>query len=193
MLRRMPPRVFVSDFDENGILNFLATNGGTTAYVNPHTTRRVIVTLSSKHHSCATEGGFIGRSPPTGRPHHSTTDAAGSWVAIQLPLPLILTMYTLRHGFPNTAHVLRNWNLEGSNDGVTWVVLRTHANDASLPAQAHSTASWDVDSGGRAFARYRVHTTGTNSSGCHYLAMGGLELYGTVEGGVRFAPGQVRV
>jgi E3 ubiquitin-protein ligase HECTD1 len=191
MLRRMPPRVFVSDFDENGILNFLATNGGTTAYVNPHTTGRVIVTLSSKNQSYATEGGFIGHLPA--ERHHSTSDAAGSWVAIQLPLPVILTMYTLRHGFPHTTHTLRNWNLEGSNDGVAWVVVRTHVNDASLAEQAHSTASWDVDSGGRAYSRYRIHSTGKDSRGNHYLAMGGLELYGTVEGGVMFAPGQVRV
>jgi E3 ubiquitin-protein ligase HECTD1 len=193
MLRRMPPRVRVSDFDENGILNFLATNGGTTAYVNPHTSGRVIVTASSLHRDSVAQG-FIGRSPPTTYSGYNVTNnGAGSWVAIQLPLPVILTMYTLRHGRPQPGYELRNWNFEGSNDGVAWVVLRTHANDASLAALAHSTASWDVDSGGRAYSRYRIHSTGTDSSGYHFLAMGGLELYGTVEGGVRFAPGQVRV
>jgi len=194
MLRHMPPRVRVSDFDENGILDFLATNGGTTAYVNPHTSGRVIVTASSIHRGHGTAEGFIGRSPPTTmNGFNCTNSAADSWVAIQLPLPVILTMYTLRNGFPHMASVLRNWNFEGSNDGVTWVVLRTHVNDASLAAQAHSTASWDVDSGGRAFSRYRIHSTGPHSHGNHHLAMGGLELYGSVEGSLRFAPGQVRV
>jgi hypothetical protein len=197
MLRRMPPRVFVSDFDENGILNFLATSGGTTAYVNPHTTGRVIVTASSMHAQTRDADGipgFIGRSPPAAAKRHSYTDnEVDSWVAIQLPLSVILTMYTLRHGLNNTNAVLRNWNFEGSNDGVTWVVLRQHVNDASLAERAHSTASWDVDSGGRAYSRYRIHSTGKDSHRNHYLAMGGLELYGTVEGGVMFAPGQVRV
>jgi hypothetical protein len=193
MLRRMPPRVRVSDFDENGILNFLATSGGTTAYVNPHTSGRVIVTASSIYAGGTAEG-FIGRLPPTTNSGYNVTNnAAGSWVAIQLPLPVILTMYTLRHGSPQPGCELRNWNFEGSNDGVAWVVLRMHANDASLAERAHSTASWDVDSGGRAFSRYRIHSTGTDSSRHHFLAMGGLELYGSVEGGVRFAPGQVRV
>jgi hypothetical protein len=189
ILRRMPPRVYHHDFDDNGILNYVATNGGTTAYVNPHTSGKVVVTPSSMSPNYCTVEGFIGRSPPTtGGGFNFTNNVAGSSVAIQLPLAVSVTRYTVRHGrVDQQHHVLRNWNFEGSNDGVEWVVLRQHANDQSLAARAHSTASWDVDNGDRAFSRFRILATGPGSSGNNYLAVGGLELYGQVG----FAPGQV--
>jgi hypothetical protein len=185
ILRRMPPRVYHHDFDDNGILNYVATNGGTTAYVNPHTSGKVIVTPSSIYPGHGTVEGFIGRLPPRG--HTLTNDAAGSSVAIQLPLPVSVTRYTLRNGRATTDmyYVLRNWNFEGSNDGVEWAVLRQHANDQSIALQAHSTASWDADNG---LFTHRILATGPDSSGSNIVAVGGLELYGQVAG---VAPGQV--
>ena len=188
-MRRMPPRVYESDFDTNGMLYWLGTNGGTTAYVNPHTAGRVVVTPSSIFTGHTSE--FIGHVPPLGHGGQCYTESLeGSSVAVQLPLAVIVTRYTFRHGNNNPACTLRNWNFEGSNDGVEWVVLRQHVNDRALPQLTHSTASWDVDSNGRAFSHYRIHQTGINSPGIHNLLMGGLELYGSLDG---FAPGLVNV
>ena len=63
----------------------------------------------------------------------------------------------------------------GGND---WVLLRDHANDASLPAVTMSVAAWPVDAKGVAFRRFKIHRTGVNFSGDNYLMCAGIELYG---------------
>jgi hypothetical protein len=186
-MRRAGVLEYESDFDTNGVLFLLGTNGRTTAYVNPHTTGKVVVTSSPITNG--TLEGFSGHARPPGDGYNFTTNVAGSFVALQLPLALAVTRYTFRKDAQGGCYALRNWNFEGSNDGVEWVVLRQHVNDQSLAAQQYATASWDVNPDGLAFSHFRIHQTGVNSSGNHYLMMGGLELYGRVVGG--FAPGTV--
>jgi hypothetical protein len=188
-MRRAGVLEYVSDFDTNGVLFLLGTNGRTAAYVNPHSTGKVVVTSSPI--SSGTLEGFIGhgRPPVTHGGSNYTTNVAGSFVALQLPLAVAVTRYTLRLDAQGARHVLRNWNFEGSNDGVEWVVLRQHVNDQSLAARKFATASWDVNPDGLAFSHFRIHQTGVHLDGNHFLMMGGLELYGRVDGG--FAPGTV--
>ena len=177
-----------SDFDTNGVLHLLGTRGRTVPYTNPQTTGRVIVTVSSLlagPYNLDGVGGFIDHARPTAQNQNGnwTNNAAGSFVVVQLPLPLVATEYTVRHG-NSAGYALRNWNLEGSNDGVDWVVLRQHVNDTTLTVAEYSTATWDVNNPDRlAFSRFRIITTGFDSSGTQYLSMAGLELYGRVPGG----------
>ena len=180
---------------DGGLFRWVGSNGGTTEYVNPHTTRKVIVTASSLSHESCTLEKFIQHTPPGGREWNSTNNEPGSWVAVQLAVAVALRRYDLRHSNNHGGWVLRNWNLEGSNNGVEWVVLHRHVNDTSLAATAHSTASWEVNNpDGLAFSRFRIIMTGPNSSRSHSLWMMGLELYGRVEGGGGgFAPGTVRI
>ena len=90
--------------------------------------------------------------------------------------------YCLRHGRDGTDHALRNWQLEGSNDDTTWTILKTHANDAALAAQAHSTASWPIQAPGAAtgtpYRYFRILQTGKNADGYDNLWCAGIELYG---------------
>jgi hypothetical protein len=189
-MRRAGVLEYESDFDTNGVLFLLGTNGRTTAYVNPHTTGKVVVTASSVHPNQGTLEGFIGHERPvTHGGCNYTSNVAGSFVALQLPLPLAVTRYTFRNDAYGASNALRNWNFEGSNDGDEWVVLRQHVNDQSLAAQPYATASWDVNPDGLAFLHFRIHQTGVNLKGNHLLMMAGLELYGRVGGG--FAPGTV--
>jgi hypothetical protein len=179
---------------DGGLFRWVGSNGGTTEYVNPHTTRKVIVTASSLCNGTLER--FIQHTPPGRGEHNYTNNAPGSWVAVQLATAVALKGYDLRHGLYDGRHVLRNWNLEGSNDGVEWVVLHRHVNDTSLAETGHSTASWEVNNpDGLAFSRFRIIMTGPDSSGHHYLFMMGLELYGRVEGGGGggFAPPAVRI
>jgi hypothetical protein len=173
-----------TDFDTNGVLHWLGTNGGTTAYANPHTTGKVIVNSSSVFEGGAVEW-FIGHAPPPSSDTsrgvtNSCVDATGSFVTVQLPADIVLNRYTLRHGMNYKYHVLRNWNLSGSANGVDWVVLHQHVNDVSLAAAPSSTASWDVNPDGLAFSHFRIIMTGPNFNGNQMLSMGGLELYGRV-------------
>ena len=86
--------------------------------------------------------------------------------------------YCLRHGYFDGDDVLRNWRLEGSNDGSAWSPLRVHNNDESLAAVAFSTASWSVEGVAESYQHFRILQTGKNSGGTDYLMCGGIELYG---------------
>jgi len=180
---------------DGGLFRWVGSNGGTTEYVNPHTTRKVIVTASSLLNVWCTLEKFIQHTPPGRVENNFTNNEPGSWVAVQLAVAVALKGYDLRYGGNGGSWVLRNWNLEGSNDGVEWV-LHQHANDRSLAAPGHSTASWEVNNpDGLAFSRFRVIMTGPHSNGGHSLCMMRLELYGRVEGGGGgggFAPRTVR-
>ena len=176
---------YESDFDTNGLLYWLGTNGRTTPYTNPHATGKVVVTPSS-HYRGSTEG-FIEHSHPTSSV--CTANVEGSFVTVQLPMPMVLHRYTLRHGYDDASWSLRSWNLEGSNDGTEWVVLRQHVGDTSLNS-GWATASWDANPDRLAFSHFRILLTGPHSSGSPSIDMAGLELYGQVgfaqAGTVRF-------
>ena len=184
---------YVSDFDQNGVLYWLGTNGRTTGYTNPHTSRKVVVSSTPQGFEPSTIEWFIGHAIPPGESNQGymyTQNVAGAFVSVQLPAPMVITRYTLRHDAHGGSRVLRNWNFEGSTDGVEWVLLRQHVNDTSLAEQKHSTASWDVNPNGLAFSHFRVIMTGAKASGSNHLMMAGLELYGR---STSFAgPGTVR-
>jgi hypothetical protein len=142
--------VFVSDFDNNGVLGLLATNGNTEDYTDPHTAGRIIMTTSGigastlqgfmSHNAStspraaavlckycgqngvptpqgtcphcmnpmrsqknrATDRGGVDRflqgrqlNMPQNAPFGLTTNVPNSFVAWQLPAPLVATKYTL--------------------------------------------------------------------------------------------------
>jgi len=72
---------------------------------------------------------------------------------------------------------LRNWSLQGSNDGKNWTLLKKHVNDNTLNSN-FGTASWPVKEATRNFRHFRVLQTGHNSSGNNFLSLSGFELYG---------------
>eukprot|EP00729_Bicosta_minor_P028746 gene28746-biopygen14640 len=88
--------------------------------------------------------------------------------------------YCLRHGFYRGAFRLRHWRLEGSNDGSTWTLLKTHANDQALPYQKWSTASWPIEAAadGASYRYFRIYQTGKDSDGEEGICCAGIELYG---------------
>ena len=78
--------------------------------------------------------------------------------------------------------------LQGKNgDGDDWVELKRHDNDASLAETKHSVAYWPL--GGEnvtktAYRHFRIMPHGKNSSGDDCLMCFGIELYGTLVGGL---------
>ena len=166
--------VFARGF-ERGALHHIATRGGTQPYANPHTAGLVAVQWSSK--AVGEECRFV-QHQVAGDGYAFTTNAPGSWMAVDLKRPLLVTHYALRHGYDDGMHVLRHWQLQGSAGGEDWTTLRAHVDDAALAAAAHSEASWPVDSRGREFRRFRVLQTGKNSNDNDYLMCAGIELWG---------------
>jgi len=176
--------VHQKDFDENGLIYWIGTNGKTAnEWVNPASVGLVVVTCSE------------GKSLPYGRLEDilsrdtsalncHTNDDRKAWFAIDLGVWIIPTCYTLRHARGYGRSALRNWLLQVSKDGSNWTTLYTHTDDTSLN-EPGSTASWPLTSGdeSQGWRHVRIQQTGKNASGqTHYLSLSGLELYGTVTG-----------
>jgi hypothetical protein len=174
---------YVSDFDENGVLYYIGTGGGTHPYRNPHESGDVVCIWSSIENGPVSH--FVSRESQ----YSYTHDLAGSWMMLDLGegRRLTPTHYTLRHGFANASFCLRHWRLEGRVCGGvphegTWVPLSAHNNDTSLNA-AYATATWAVEGIVESYRCFRLIVTGVDS-GCNYLMCSGVELYGDLMEGV---------
>ena len=173
------------DFDENGLMYWIGTNGRTChEWVNPASVGLVVVTSSE------------GRSLPYGRLEDilsrepsavncHTNDDRKAWFAVDLGVFIIPSCYTLRHARGYGRSALRNWMFQVSKDGVTWTTLFSHSDDTSLN-EPGSTASWPLTPAAdevQGWRHIRIQQTGKNASGqTHYLSLSGLELYGKVTG-----------
>ena len=91
---------------------------------------------------------------------------------------LVVNYYSLRHGDGDGSWRLQAWVLEGSNDGINWIVMMAHTNDDSLPDQGYSEAAWKVEGAAQACRHFRIRMTGKNSSRSDHLHLAGIELYG---------------
>jgi hypothetical protein len=119
-----------------------------------------------------------------------TKDEPKSWMSVDLGegRSLAPDHYCLRHVyndhgmFPQNFHAMRNWQLEGSNDGIHWDTLRSHANDTALDNDCVSEAAWPVHQDtNTAYRHFRILQTGGNSAGNNLLICTGIELYGTLQ------------
>eukprot|EP01083_Nonionella_stella_P125089 378191_1 len=90
------------------------------------------------------------------------------------------TRYTLRNSDKASGY-LTNWCLLASTDGVEWVSLREHTNDAKLKQEGpFEAAVWDMNGGDRDgyFSYFKVLMTATNHAGDWQFGCCGFELYG---------------
>jgi hypothetical protein len=183
---------FAAPFDNKGVLHFIATDGGTCGYSNPHDSGRVVASMSSIYESSSQYGDprrFVQGASHDGQYNH-TDNQADSWMAVDLKRQLIPSHYCLRSdaysgnddGFDNDYHKMRHWWLEGSNDGSSWTTLREHSNDTALADAAFSVAHWPLPDVATAYRHFRIYQTGENSSGSDCLMCAGIELYGVLLG-----------
>nr|CAD7398862.1 unnamed protein product [Timema cristinae] len=173
------------DFDENGIIYWIGTNGKTSPeWVNPGQYGLVMVTSSD------------GRNLPYGRLEDilsrdssalncHTNDDKRAWFSIDLGLWVVPSSYTLRHARGYGRSALRNWFFQVSKDGLNWTTLYAHLDDSSLN-EPGSTSSWPLEPPAdetQGWRHIRLQQTGKNASGqTHYLSLSGFEIYGTVTG-----------
>ena len=170
---------FSSPFDTNGVLHHIATAGGITPYSNPHTSGQVKVSISHPTSGSSAPERFV-QHESTGQPNH-TANLSGTSMSVDLGdgRSVVPNHYCLRHGNNGGSYVLRNWKLQGSNDGTEWTTLKQHQKDQGLAAQAFSIAAWPVEVQ-EAFRHFRVLNTGTDYNGHRHLMCAGFELYGTL-------------
>ncbi|XP_026465706.1 E3 ubiquitin-protein ligase Ufd4 isoform X4 [Ctenocephalides felis] len=170
------------DFDENGLIYYIGSNGKTTDWVNPGQYGLVVVFSSD------------GKSLPYGKLEDilsrdnvsincHTNDDKRAWFSIDLGVFIIPTAYTLRHARGYGRSALRNWLFQMSRDGVTWTTLYVHSDDKSL-FEPGSTATWPIEvtlDETQGYRHVRIQQNGKNASGqTHYLSLSGFEIYGQV-------------
>jgi len=161
-----------SDFDTNGVLYWIGTNGGKQSWSNPAVSGLVKTTRSSEGGGVATD--IAGRTVSAS----FSGNQSGSWWSIDLVRYRITPhKYTLR-GYAAPGFVIRNWVLEASNDGTDWTTVKRHDYDSGLLPAAGATASWDIENVTQSYQHFRIRSTGPNSASDHRLFCSGIELYG---------------
>lgn len=166
---------YAYDFDTHGLFYWLGSRGGMTAWRNPAEADYVEVTASS-----------LASSPPS-KPASAlcgretvrcvTQPKPNQYFLVNLKrYKLQPTHYTMRHYDSWDTEALRNWQIEGSNDGRSYDVLREHINDKRLN-KIGATATWSLPVK-KSYQFFRIRQTGPNSNDNHYLSLSGLEMYG---------------
>lgn len=170
------------DFDEEGLIYYIGSNGKTGEWVNPAQYGLVQVTSSEgKTLPYGKLEDILSRDSISVNCH--TKDNKKAWFAIDLGVFVIPNAYTLRHARGYGRSALRNWMLQGSKDGVNWTTLVTHNDDKSL-VEPGSTSTWPIvcaPDENQGFRHIRIQQNGRNASGqTHYLSLSGFEIYGRI-------------
>ncbi|VDN22260.1 unnamed protein product [Gongylonema pulchrum] len=188
--------LYTSDFDENGIIYWLGTNGGTVAeWTNPASVSVVCVTCSDGERlPYGRHEDILSRDVNALNCH--TSDDKNAHFTVDLGVYVYPDTYTLRHARGYGRSALRTWLLQGSVDGNTWDVLMVHEGDTSL-SHPGSTATWPLSCNeGKGISHYivlmglslgspyryiRIAQNGKNASNQnHYLSLSGFEIYGDI-------------
>lgn len=182
---------YTGDFDENGLLYWLGSNGKSVEWVNPSAHQLVKVSINdNKPLVTGTLDDLVGRQPT----NCQTVDEKRSWIVVDLGVHIVPSHYTIRCSKSFSKIAPRNWCFLMSKTGgpnlADWDILSTHINDDSLKEQG-AAGTWSVKEsplvtreeeeagGGWRFAR--IQMTGRNQSGSSYsLALSGFEIYGQV-------------
>lgn len=172
------------DFDEEGLIYYIGSNGKTCEWVNPSQYGLVQVTCSEgKTLPYGKLEDILSRDSISLNCH--TKDNKKAWFTIDLGVYIVPTAYTLRHARGYGRSALRNWLLQASRDAVTWTTLITHVDDKSL-SEPGSTATWPIvcpPDDTKGYRHIRIQQNGRNASGqTHYLSLSGFEIYGRVIG-----------
>lgn len=139
-----PTCSYSSDFDANGILYWIGTNGRKESdWINPSQYNLVYINTSDgRQLPYGKVDNIISRDSSPCNCH--TQDKKDGWISIDLGMWVIPNAYTLRHARGYSQSALRNWKLQGSKDGSNWDTLRTHTDDDGLTAPG-STHTWTID------------------------------------------------
>ena len=175
------------DFDKNGILYYIGTEGLTTEYTNPTEGKRVIVKRSSDGSGLVEN--FVGRKGV-----YTSTDyreQSQPWFQVDFGQfrRIYPIKYTIRHGSAMGWLRMENWRLEGSMDGKRWFTLRRHTNEDKIPSNiGFASYTFDIEERMVRKTRYFRVTQTKPNEGQHDLGKGkfkhntlflsGFEVYG---------------
>ena len=176
-------------FDERGVLHAIGTDWGTTAYANPADSGKVGVGFSDDAANYySTAGGHkVGDARQAASvicAHvHPGADAT-MWsrgepnAHFQIDLKSVTlrpTHFAYRGDYGGGGNHPRSFELQGSNDGVSWTTLSKHSGEAW--AGQHVAKDWPICTDGY-YRIFRVQNLGFP----FHLCCSGIELYGLVRG-----------
>lgn len=180
-LHRFIELTYESDWDENGVIFWIGSQGGTESFQNPTPTRGMTCSMSSTEQG--TPDMLTSRTPA----QLYTSNVQNSTIALDLGDDHLLTPnhYTIRHGFQSANYYPRNWLFEGSADGQAWECLRTHTTDTTINS-IQGTGSFAIDiteveskqDAEPKYRHFRMKNTGPDHSNSNYLMICGIEIYG---------------
>lgn len=153
-----------------GLIDAIGTNDGVDAYVNPHTSGKGVVAQSSTYSTYVASNAIDHNlSSHT----HSTTSQSDPWWSINFGEKSVKVTRVGLYGV-NAAEQPRNFMVQGSIDGVSWITLATVAGEGPTEGtwwtkEITSTVEW---------SHLRIYTTGSNSSGRRLLEIGEFEIWG---------------
>lgn len=179
---------YVSSGDTNGLIYYLGTRGGSFATPVPQTAGTSGTTLTGAELTIVVSSilaaGYeawmaVDRLTTNGFCSDGTSGGAlGATYRLDLKTrKLIPNKLTIASPGQLATDRLIGFVLEGSNDAAAWTTLLTVPN-AGYTATAQWKA-WDV-TGSVAYRYLRVRLTALDSSGYSCLAIGEIELYGTL-------------
>ena len=169
-----PVFTYTNDFDENGILYWIGTNGKTVSdYTNPCSTGLVSVNCSDANCSSQQLSELISHSSPSDENEDATHGY--SWVIIDLGLMILPTHFTLRHATGGFANWTKTLLIQTSKDILHFLPCETSLiNENNSP-----TMTWMVKNPHEnpLGCRYiRLH----QKCGRHPINISGFEVYGQI-------------
>eukprot|EP01084_Bolivina_argentea_P251681 422197_1 len=166
-----------------GLLYFLGVKGNlNNPYKNPAVSEMVAVESSPLSNVSQPLSSFVGLTSNL----CVTEDHPGAFILVNLKgIKIKLDYYSINRSISNTdrwyindrinpSPTLTNWNLEGSNDGKNWTIMKKHINNCS-------SGKWSVISN-KYFSYYRIIITSVNNYGTWHLAASSIEFYGSAYG-----------
>lgn len=170
-----------------GIVDWIGRAAGRREWQNPHLDGQVLVSASSL---CK---GVLQDLVTTAENELWSKDVPASWFSVDFGQnrSVIVSHYALRHGGNYRADSLRNWDLQGSTDGLRWEVLMSHRHDQSLQGP-FAIAHWELPETRKAHRFFRVIQTGHNASSRNFLVLANIEFYGTVFDLTHASPQQLK-
>ena len=183
--------IYENDFDENGVIYYLGTEGGIKPFKNPHDIGQVRIFASSIGKGKLSD--LVNRELVNLR----TLNEPQSYFGIDFgeDRKLIPSCYSIMNR-ASSSHVMLCWQLEASNDRINYEVLDTRiflTNDMQINSELEKernmlkepgcTSTWGIDPRFKekfqqGFRYFIIKHIGRNSSGAYNMAISGFELYG---------------
>jgi hypothetical protein len=159
---------FTDGFPFKGIISFLTAQCGGNVHVN----RLVSVSSSSHQHGApwqVADHGWGG--------HWASENVRNSWISFDFRnYRVALSHYTLK-SHPGMLNFFREWVIEGSNDGASWLELDNRSTQDLCGASMVRTYPC-VSPASTPFRHIRMRQTGLTTAGHYHLILTNIEFFG---------------